>query len=198
LEIIFVCKFILAFEIMAGKIPKLMCTISSCPTTTKLPAFNKEDVEKEGWLNKTSKHVKLKRKRWMVLVKGDPGYLISFQREREYFKPTEVFEITENTVAEFGEDLRHFVLKTPEKRAAKRIFSCDSVRVAEEWVEEINGIIKCVSVAARRARILKSFKEMCKMENNGHDMRKKKDSGILGEDYLEVVCRETMVDWLTL
>lgn len=164
-----------------------------CSPPLHLPVFQKDNIEKEGWLKKTSKHIKTNRRRWMVLVKGDPGYLISFKNEREYFEPTEVFEITENTVAEFGEDLKQFVLKTlVRKKAKKRTFSCDSVNVAEEWVKEINVSLNY----ARRARILQSFKELQKLD--GSVNLTKKGPGVLGEDYLEVVTREAMIDWIKI
>merc|ERR1719408_789588 len=62
---------------------------------------HRDDIIKEGWLVKQSKHLKEWRRRWFVLT---PQYLCSFKSQGEYRNPTEAIRLRECTTVKSAEE----------------------------------------------------------------------------------------------
>eukprot|EP00418_Pyrodinium_bahamense_P013953 CAMPEP_0179125572 /NCGR_PEP_ID=MMETSP0796-20121207/59397_1 /TAXON_ID=73915 /ORGANISM="Pyrodinium bahamense, Strain pbaha01" /LENGTH=119 /DNA_ID=CAMNT_0020824283 /DNA_START=66 /DNA_END=425 /DNA_ORIENTATION=- len=96
---------------------------------------HRDDVIKEGFLSKQSKHLKEWRKRWFVLT---PEYLCSFKGQGDYRNPTEFIRLREcSTVKSADEDTgkdNSFRVDTP-----ARVFYliADSAADKEAWIGHI-------------------------------------------------------------
>eukprot|EP00929_Paragymnodinium_shiwhaense_P066706 TRINITY_DN33493_c0_g1_i2.p2 TRINITY_DN33493_c0_g1~~TRINITY_DN33493_c0_g1_i2.p2 ORF type:complete len:122 (-),score=36.21 TRINITY_DN33493_c0_g1_i2:638-1003(-) len=97
--------------------------------------IHREDITKEGWLVKQSKHLKDWRRRWVVLT---PQYLCSFKEQGDYRNPSEVLRLREcSTVKSAAEELgkeNSFRVDAP-----SRIFYliADSPAEKEAWIGSI-------------------------------------------------------------
>mmetsp|Transcript_46243 Transcript_46243/g.140317 ORF Transcript_46243/g.140317 Transcript_46243/m.140317 type:complete len:122 (-) Transcript_46243:192-557(-) len=96
---------------------------------------HRDDIIKEGWLVKQSKHLREWRRRWFVLT---PQYLCSFKTQGEYRNPTEAIRLREcSTVKSADEDTgkeNSFRVDTP-----ARVFYliADSSTDKESWIGHI-------------------------------------------------------------
>mmetsp|Transcript_58752 Transcript_58752/g.149082 ORF Transcript_58752/g.149082 Transcript_58752/m.149082 type:complete len:123 (-) Transcript_58752:63-431(-) len=94
-----------------------------------------DDVVKQGWLVKQSKHLKEWRRRWFVLT---PQYLCSFKNQGENRNPTEWIRLREcSTVKSADEDTtkeNSFRVDTP-----TRVFYliAESGQEKESWIGQI-------------------------------------------------------------
>ncbi|CAE6917523.1 PH1 [Symbiodinium sp. CCMP2592] len=97
--------------------------------------IHRDDIIKEGFLVKQSKHMKEWRRRWFVLT---PQYLCSFKSQGEYRNPTEHIRLAEcSTVKSADEDTgkeNSFRVDTP-----ARVFYliADSSSDKESWIGHI-------------------------------------------------------------
>mmetsp|Transcript_95865 Transcript_95865/g.117497 ORF Transcript_95865/g.117497 Transcript_95865/m.117497 type:complete len:123 (+) Transcript_95865:90-458(+) len=97
--------------------------------------IHRDDIIKEGFLVKQSKHMKEWRRRWFVLT---PQYLCSFKAQGEYRNPTEHIRLAEcTTVKSADEDTgkeNSFRVDTP-----GRVFYliADSSPDKESWIGHI-------------------------------------------------------------
>jgi len=97
--------------------------------------IHRDDIIKEGWLVKESRHLKDWRRRWCVLT---PQYLATFKNQGEYRNPSEAIRLREcSTVKsaeeETGKD-NSFRVDTP-----GRVFHliADSATEKEAWIGNI-------------------------------------------------------------
>merc|ERR1719378_1785701 len=98
-------------------------------------AINANDIIKEGWLVKQSKHLKDWRRRYVVLT---PQYLCTFKNQGDYRNPTEALRLREcSTVKSADEDTgkeNSFRVDTP-----GRVFYliADTAADKETWIGHI-------------------------------------------------------------
>lgn len=96
---------------------------------------HKDDIIKEGWLVKQSKHMKDWRRRYVVLT---PQYLCTFKTQGDYRNPTEALRLREcSTVKSADEDTgkdNSFRVDTP-----GRVFYliADTSSEKEAWIGNI-------------------------------------------------------------
>jgi len=62
---------------------------------------HRDDIIKEGWLVKQSKHMKEWRKRWVVLT---PQYICAFKKEGDLRNPTEAIRLRECSTVKSADD----------------------------------------------------------------------------------------------
>ena len=97
--------------------------------------IHRDDIVKEGWLVKQSKHLKEWRRRWFVLT---PQYFCSFKKQGEVRNPTEAVRLREcSTVKSSDEDTgkeNSFRVDTP-----GRVFYliADTAAEKEAWIGHI-------------------------------------------------------------
>mmetsp|Transcript_79522 Transcript_79522/g.137936 ORF Transcript_79522/g.137936 Transcript_79522/m.137936 type:complete len:122 (-) Transcript_79522:172-537(-) len=96
---------------------------------------HRDDIVKEGYLVKESKHLKEWRRRWFVLT---PQYLCSFKSEGEYRNPTEFIRLRECSTVKSADDStgkeNSFRVDTP-----NRCFNliADNATDKESWIGHI-------------------------------------------------------------
>lgn len=101
--------------------------------------IHRDDVVKEGFLVKQSKHLKDWRRRWFVLT---PQYLCSFKSQGEYRNPTEHIRLRDcSTVKSADEDTgkeNSFRVDSP-----ARVFYviADSSAEKEAWIGHIGRMM---------------------------------------------------------
>eukprot|EP00931_Biecheleriopsis_adriatica_P043025 TRINITY_DN24581_c0_g1_i1.p1 TRINITY_DN24581_c0_g1~~TRINITY_DN24581_c0_g1_i1.p1 ORF type:complete len:119 (-),score=22.17 TRINITY_DN24581_c0_g1_i1:108-464(-) len=101
--------------------------------------INRDDIVKEGFLVKQSKHLKDWRRRWFVLT---PQYLCSFKQQGHLSNPTEVIRLREcSTVKSADEDTgkeNSFRVDSPQ-----RVFwlIADSSQDKEAWIGHIGRMM---------------------------------------------------------
>eukprot|EP01084_Bolivina_argentea_P027320 50785_1 len=91
----------------------------------------------EGYLLKESKHLKIKRKRWMVL-KGNSLY--SYQKKQTYSNPTEIFNLFEYDKIESESNISFHLMSG--KKQQNRTFFAMSDHDVQFWIHNISRIQK--------------------------------------------------------
>jgi len=100
---------------------------------------HRDDVKKEGWLVKQSKHLKEWRKRWFVLT---PQYLCSFKSQGEYRNPTEAIRLREcSTVKSADEDTGKENSFRVDTQARVFYLIADSPSEKESWIGHIGRLM---------------------------------------------------------
>lgn len=97
------------------------------------------DPQKEGYLEKQSRHLKRWKRRWFVL---DDSILFSFKNEKEYTNPTEIIDLKVFSSVKSSED-------TTNRKYSFDVYSADTVfsMVAEsesdkeDWIRAIGRAI---------------------------------------------------------
>ena len=95
--------------------------------------------QKEGWLEKQSRHLKRWKKRWFVL---QDSYLYSFKKEKEYDTPTETIDLKVFSSVKSSEDYTN-------KAHSFDVYSTDMVfsmvasseNEKEDWIRAIGRAI---------------------------------------------------------
>eukprot|EP01084_Bolivina_argentea_P110813 197803_1 len=97
-------------------------------------------VLKEGWLQKKSRHIRVWRKRWVVITLNN---LITYKTQEKQEK-TELFDVEELETISSTQNDGAFCIKTNDKKYI--YFKCDKISQKQEWINNIKIFINCIKI----------------------------------------------------